>query len=275
MLVLAPGFCLAELSPEDLPQIKELYAEHGWVLQSGKWDYLFRCHHLFGVFCKEELVATGGLHRSGEAPPVVIMIVVASSHFGKGLGTFVTQEAIRRADGAPCCLSATEMGRPLYEKLGFTTREYVSVYRSIFDTHTSIPEIPREGSREELGKLDSRAYGTTRLSLLDSLWERRHNFWIVERDGLVVGGALSFWEDDQLCVGPVYSGEGRLTQALVEKVTEGHEVVVHLRRAEEYLSWLNLNQAERCHHEPFMVQEGFEGLADDGLLAALPSFAYG
>lgn len=272
---LPDGYRLDDLRPVHLPQIASLYADRGWILQAGKWDYLFGQHRLFGIFREDSLVATGGLHQSGDAPPVVIMIVVHSEHSGQGLGKFVTQEAIRRAQGVPCCLCATDMGRPLYEKLGFKVREHISVYRSIFDTQTKVSAQIKEGHREEFWGLDHRAYGVSRDSLLSSLWERRQSFWVGRDSGEIVGGALSFWEDDQLCVGPVYAKSPRLAQALIERVSEGHEVVLHLRNSDLYLSWLNRNQAVQCHFEPFMVEKGYQERADDSFLATLASFAYG
>ncbi len=79
-----------------------------------------------------EPVCTAAVVMSGELIGVY-WVATLESHRGRGLGEAITWAAIemgRRRGGTWCCLQASALGRPVYERMGFATpTEYVRFER--------------------------------------------------------------------------------------------------------------------------------------------------
>lgn len=205
------------------------------------------------------------------------MIVVDPAHAGRGLGRVITGEAVARAGRRACYLFATEMGQRLYEKLGFAVKERTYLYESAFTTETELQGHIREGSLEDLRTLDQHAYGQSRELLLSSLWQRRHKCCVVERQGQTVAGALTFWEDEQLVVGPLFCQTAQDCKVLVERTGEGHKAAVCFTQHHHpsLATWLGENGAVCLETEPLMAQADWVPPENWAWVAAIPGFAYG
>jgi len=86
------------------------------------------------------------------------LLNTATAHQGRGAGTLILKWMIERAastkveetgeTGVKCFLEATKMGKPLYEKMGFVTKRYISLkgsdYGADADAELSVMIRPAE-----------------------------------------------------------------------------------------------------------------------------------
>ncbi|MEP6953270.1 MAG: GNAT family N-acetyltransferase [Solirubrobacteraceae bacterium] len=134
-----------------------------------------------GAVCCVSFGATGWIGALGVAPEAR----------RQGLGRALTEAAIARLrdrGAATILLFATDMGRPLYEHLGFATDGSATAWRGIAGVPVTGGEVRRlhEDDRAAVARLDRDATGEQREPMLDTLHPLT---------GLAVdrGGALAGW----------------------------------------------------------------------------------
>jgi GNAT superfamily N-acetyltransferase len=152
------------------------------------------CEPLVGTV-DGRVVATGLVTVNG-AVGWVGSIFVDPAMRGRGLGRAMTEEVCRRLEAAGCetlALIASELGRPIYERMGFRIDGWYQVHRA---APLPSPPVPPPGVRlrpmlpadlERVGALDRRATGEDRSVLLGSLVDRG---WVLEDGDGGAGGRL-------------------------------------------------------------------------------------
>jgi ribosomal protein S18 acetylase RimI-like enzyme len=117
-----------------------------------------------GAVCCVSFGATGWIGALGVAPE-------ARRH---GVGRALTEAAVKRLHdrgAATVLLFATDMGRPLYERLGFVIEGAATAWRGTAGAIPTGVEVRRlrEDDRDDVGALDRAATGEDRANLLDAL----------------------------------------------------------------------------------------------------------
>lgn len=142
--------------------------------------------HGFVAVLDDEIVGTGVAAIHG---PVAWIgtIWVRSTSRGRGLGAALTEAALDAADAAGCVtqlLVATDVGRPLYERLGFGVQTW---YRTM--EHQGVDARPSSGVRAfapadlpAMVDLDRRATGEDRSAALATFAAPTTARVLVERD---------------------------------------------------------------------------------------------
>jgi ribosomal protein S18 acetylase RimI-like enzyme len=113
---------IRRLGPADLRSCVALSADRGWSPEQAKWSLLLSASEVFGVDAPDGRGLAGAvvLTSWGAGLAAVGMMVVATRYGRRGLGRALMEHLLRAAgDGTTVTLFATDMGRPLYEKLGF------------------------------------------------------------------------------------------------------------------------------------------------------------
>jgi GNAT superfamily N-acetyltransferase len=127
---LTPGPPVRRLTLADLPAIAELAADRDWPPEESKWRLMFAVSEPFGMDDPAGgLAGVVVLTRYGPGLATVGMMLVASRHGRKGLGGRLLQYALALAGDAVVYLTATNYGRPLYERLGFRELDTSVTYR--------------------------------------------------------------------------------------------------------------------------------------------------
>jgi predicted N-acetyltransferase YhbS len=147
--------------------------------------------HPFVAEVDDEIIGTGVAVEKG---PVgwVGLVFVAPSWRGTGLGRRLTQTTIDRLHGLGCrsvVLTATELGRPIYERLGFVA---VGEYATF--AGPPLPTAPEDRSVQtmtaadlnEMAELDAAVTGEDRASMLGALAQG----WVLRRGEVLVGYAI-------------------------------------------------------------------------------------
>jgi GNAT superfamily N-acetyltransferase len=113
---------IRRLGPADLKRCVALSLDRGWSPERAKWSLLLAASEVFGVDAPDGHGLAGAvvLTRWGPDLASVGMMLVAARYGRRGLGRALMEYLLAAAgDGAAVTLFATDMGRPLYEKLGF------------------------------------------------------------------------------------------------------------------------------------------------------------
>jgi GNAT superfamily N-acetyltransferase len=113
---------LRRLGPGDLKRCAALSVDRGWSPERAKWSLLLAACEVFGANAPDGRGLAGAvvLTRWAADYAAVGMMLVAARYERRGLGRALMEHLLRTAgDDATVTLFATDMGRPLYEKLGF------------------------------------------------------------------------------------------------------------------------------------------------------------
>jgi len=113
---------IRRLTPDDRERCIALAVDRGWSPESAKWTLLLAASEVFGVDAPDGRGLAGSvtLTRWGPDLAAVGMMLVATRYSRRGLGRALMEHLLRAAGpDATVTLFATDMGRPLYEQLGF------------------------------------------------------------------------------------------------------------------------------------------------------------
>jgi GNAT superfamily N-acetyltransferase len=109
------------LQSDDLKRCVALSVDRGWSPDRSKWALLLTASEAFGVDAPDGRGLAGAvvLTRWGPDLASVGMMLVAARYGRRGLGRGLMEHVLTEAGDATVTLFATDLGRPLYEKLGF------------------------------------------------------------------------------------------------------------------------------------------------------------
>jgi GNAT superfamily N-acetyltransferase len=112
---------IRRLEPRDLKRCVALSVDRGWSPERSKWSLLLAASEVFGVDAPDGQGLAGAvvLTRWGPDLASVGMMLVAARYGRRGLGRALMEHVIAEAGQATVTLFATDLGRPLYEKLDF------------------------------------------------------------------------------------------------------------------------------------------------------------
>jgi GNAT superfamily N-acetyltransferase len=229
-----------QLSTADLPACLDLAADRNWIREEHKWQLLFEVSDVYGL---DDLAGSGlagsvVLTRYGPDLATIGMMLVAARYGRRGLGSRLMIHALEQAAGAVVFLTATDYGRPLYQKLGFRAIDTSVTHSGLLRAEpagagpagagparaepavagtavagTTVPGTgsPRIATGADIGRLaafDAMVFGAPRRNILTSLRS------FAER--VVVAAA---WQNvGTLVVGPVVAADLPVAKALIGAV---------------------------------------------------------
>jgi ribosomal protein S18 acetylase RimI-like enzyme len=161
-----------------------------------------------GAVCCVSFGATGWIGALGVAPEARRL----------GLGRALTEAAVarlRQRGAVTVLLFATDMGRPLYERLGFVAEGAATAWRGTAGSVTGTLGVRRlcEDDRDAVAELDRLATGEDRATLLDAL--RPLTGVAVDRGGRLAGWAAKapFGAGIAICAADEEAGAGLMASA--------------------------------------------------------------
>lgn len=209
--------------------------EVGWPGRERRFEFYVR-HPLCEAVAAEvggEVAGVGFGTRNGTAGWIGL-ICVRPRYQGRGIGHLLTDLVAERLTNLGCrtlVLTATQMGRPLYEKMGFETETF---YHGLSGPGLDPEPLPRGTRRmrpvdlEDVCDLDLRVTGEDRSHLLRALGGAG---WVLDEDGEIHGYHLPVpWGG-----GPVRVGEHGSGQALARlvRILAGPDATVRFWLASE------------------------------------------
>jgi GNAT superfamily N-acetyltransferase len=156
------------LEPADVPQALALSQAAGWSQTPADWLLAIKMNPsgCFAIECDDAVIATTTTIRYGTDLAWIGMVLTHPEFRNRGYARTLMQKALDHlSDIATVKLDATEMGKPLYEKLGFEAERTVERWRRPPQSSPS-PNVDPFASNPQL---DKTAFGTDRAELLQEL----------------------------------------------------------------------------------------------------------
>jgi GNAT superfamily N-acetyltransferase len=215
------------LGPDDLKRCVALSVDRDWAPEQAKWSLLLAASEVFGVDAPDGrgLAAVVVLTRWGTDYAAVGMMLVAARYGRRGLGRALMEHALRAAgDGATVTLFATDMGRPLYEKLGFAAVRrnvsFVGRFRAPAGLGDGGVRAATEADLPAILDLDRAAFGADRGRILTRLPAFADRIAVVEAGGSPgqgIAGYAAAWRNTpaSTVIGPLVAADGEAARRLV------------------------------------------------------------
>ena len=192
----APSFPpIRRLGPDDLKRCVALSVDRGWSPEASKWSLLLVASAVFGVDAPDGrgLAGAVALTRWAADYAAVGMMLVAARYGRRGLGRALMDHALRAAGrGATVTLFATDMGRPLYEKLGFAAVRrnvpFVGRFRALPGDGAGGVRAATPADLPAILDLDRAAFGADRGHILSRLYTLVDRMVVAEAGGPPGGG---------------------------------------------------------------------------------------
>ena len=228
---------IRRLGPDDLRRCVALSVDRGWSPERAKWSLLLGCAETFGVGAPDgdesgRLAGAVVLTRWGPDLASVGMMLVATRYARRGLGRALMEHVLAEAGEATVTLFATDMGRPLYEKLGF-----LPVRRSVSFVGTFRPSRLGPGARPSrvgpgvpakcirpateadlpsILAVDQAAFGADRSRVLTRLPGFAEHLAVLET-GQGISGYAAAWRNlpSSAIIGPVVAPDAEAAKRLI------------------------------------------------------------
>jgi len=229
---------LRELVYDDLAACLKLAADRDWPAEERKWGLLLDQGTGYGLFDDAGgLVGTTVVTRFSGEHAALSMVLVATSHGGRGLGTRLVEHALENAGCPVVSLHATAQGRPLYEKLGFRSVARLTTYSGSFAAG-ELSGTTRAALRADLPAVvlkDAVVFGANRGELWKDYFRLTDQ---VRLDG--AGGFAATWRSvDGLAVGPVVADTVDEAKTLISDLAVGADGDLRVDAYQDELgSWL-------------------------------------
>jgi len=216
------------LGPDDLRQCVALALDRDWSPERAKWALLLEVSEVFGVDAPDGgLAGAVVLTRYGSRLASVGMMLVAARHGRRGLGRALMEQLLADAGDATVILVATDLGKPLYDKLGFRTIRRNAIFFGRFQAATATATSTRDNSTMRtrpadpaadlpaILAIDKAAFGADRSRLLTRLPTFAAQLRVLETDGRVSGFAAAWRNDTTTVAGPVVAPDGAAARLLI------------------------------------------------------------
>jgi predicted N-acetyltransferase YhbS len=203
----------------DIPAAHALTQAVRWPHRIEDWQAVLRLGTGFAAEDNGAVVGTALWWAQGEHQASLGMVIVASSHQGRGIGRELMQRVLEQTGARSTLLIATPAGQPLYERLGFaatgTIHQHQGTMRVIAAPdgagHVRLAEPQELGA---LADLANRATGRSRDAIVRHLAQVGEAA-VLERDGALAGFSIMRRFGRGHAIGPVVAPDADGARALV------------------------------------------------------------
>jgi GNAT superfamily N-acetyltransferase len=183
---------LRKLTTADVAEALALSTEAGWNQTADDWRMLIELspQGCIAIEFDGEVASTATLTCYGTKLAWIGMVLTRIKYRGRGFAMRLLKECLRLADelGVESVkLDATNLGQPLYEKLGFRSEQPVERWWSAGRENVGAPPAPTRSSKD-WQSADQNAFGVDRSQLLTKLGRRNaplttNNSYLLTRAG--------------------------------------------------------------------------------------------
>ncbi len=244
---------LAPFLPEHVPQAVALSQQAGWQHSAEDWSMLLSMSD--GIVALQSGQVVGTALRSDFGPHVshISMVIAREDMRGQGVGRSVVSALLQ--PGRTLRLTATPLGRPLYESLGFRTMlslgKYIgTVCKQVFPA-TGVG-VASPSDLEQIIALENASYGGDRRALIRNLFDIAQLAVARDASGAVVAYAALRPFSDMLVLGPIVASDVKTAEKLIgyfANIAKGQTLRVDTYDPLELdpcLKQIGLQQIERC-----------------------------
>jgi GNAT superfamily N-acetyltransferase len=251
------------LGSDDLRHCVRLSVDRGWLPERAKWSLLLEVSEVFGIDAPDggdgadgagsgdgALAGAVVLTRYGADLASVGMMLVAARYGRRGLGRALMEHLLAEAGDATVTLFATDLGKPLYDKLGFRAIRRSAAFTGPFRAETAETAEPAEPAVTAVARatdnskmrtrpaaaadmasiidVDKAAFGADRSRLLRRLPAFAGQLLVLETEHGVAGFAAAWQNHTSTVIGPVVAPDGAAARRLIGDLAAGIRGLVRL-----------------------------------------------
>jgi hypothetical protein len=225
---------LVQFDTCDVKGLVELSASVGWDYDEKEIGTVLSSGKIFGHKNDEgKIVSSAAIIPYDTSLASIGMVIVNKDFRGMGLGKKAAGKCLESVSKETAImLIATEEGKPLYEKMGFQTVDFVHKYLcDHYITNTKplnnsdmIFEEFSGDDFDELLKLDADAFGDKRSSFLMNRIKQSEKCLVVkDHNGTIVGYGLSVLGPINLLLGPIVAPDFQTAFVLIDQLSSKHQ----------------------------------------------------
>lgn len=241
---------LRAMTPDDIEQCYRMTQALKWPHRREDWQLALQLGE--GTVIEEQgrVIGSAVLWRWGEHAATLGLVIVDNQQQGRGLGKQLMLAQLEKVPGGNVRLHATEMGKGLYEKLGFVSCGEIRQHQT--RALTSLPDVvipaglhlrpATPADHAALVKLDQQAHGMHRPALFDHLLGDCETLLLQDDQQQIQGFASLRRFGHGWAIGPVIAAELPVAQALVATLMQplqGQFLRIDTDASLPLASWLN------------------------------------
>ncbi|MBB3908157.1 GNAT family N-acetyltransferase [Anoxybacteroides rupiense] len=275
------------LSYEDIPALIALSTSVGWDYDEHEIRTIIKSGKIYGYKREGKVVSSAAIIPYDASLASIGMVIVHEAYRGMGLGKIVTQMCIDTVSkDTTIMLIATEQGKPLYEKMGFSAVDCVQKYlcdryipiqsndKMEMEIHTFSPK-----DLAQIVTLDERAVGAKRKKfLINRIEQAKECLTVKDRDGTVIGYGLSILGPVNLILGPIVAPNFEIACLLVDKLARNHQGRVRIdvpSGHEEFMLFLEQHDFYKASQSPVMIINSKQLPPRNGTLYGIAAQVFG
>lgn len=216
------GLSLRNMHEVDLLVAVEKTRKVGWPHQLHDWQFHFQMGQGF-VICDEQQNVVGTILWWEYGPHLCTLglVVVDENYQGKGLGRTLMDCTIEQVGNRTIQLVATLAGTRLYEQCGFVATGQIFQVQGKVDKNNLLPrndpdlKLINHNILSDLIAYDSDAFGGSRDSLVNALFEKGQGFYI-KRDNVLCGYGFIRKSGKGQSIGPLIANNEDEAKLLAE-----------------------------------------------------------
>lgn len=229
------------LGIDDLPACHRLAEDRDWGREDHKWRFLFSVGDVYGIEDGDGVLAATVVSTPyGKDVAAISMVLVATRYERRGLGGRIMRHAMDNAGTASLCLTATDNGRPLYERLGFRSIGLCTTYTGVAEglSKRGVTVAAEATDMPAVHEFDTEVFGADRSEMVQGLPSFCESFRVVRAGGGIAGFGGAWRNDDQVVIGPVIAQNTETAFTLVDEVVPPGQVRLDIgHRHPELISW--------------------------------------
>ncbi len=219
---------IVSIPPGNAERVLPLSIAAGWNQTLADWRFMLTEGEGFGVIEEDRYVASALTLPLGPGLSWISMVLVAPDRRRDGLGTLMLRHCVDKLqrEGKVAGLDATELGRPLYEKMGFRTLYPLSRWRLVRPIKAAGLGVrcltPKD--LDAIAAFDIRRSGLHRRAVLAYLAGQGSPFgFVAEKGGALSGFVLGRAGRVMPHIGPLVAETTEIARALLAAATESAE----------------------------------------------------
>ncbi|MDQ6929424.1 MAG: hypothetical protein M3126_01990 [Candidatus Eremiobacteraeota bacterium] len=212
------------MSINDVEDCLAVAEDRAWETTRTQWASLLRFGRGYGFDEGGQLCGTVTIFAY-EDFAFVGMLLVRKRAEGLGWGRRLVEFGLAGTGGLPAALFATELGRPLYEKIGFTERELIAIHAGMWSgpRKTQVPVYASNdltiAQIDGITRADALATGTPRPQLIAMLLATPARV-ALDAGADALSYAIARERDGKTTIGPVVAADGDTALALIASLAE-------------------------------------------------------
>ncbi|WP_210452762.1 GNAT family N-acetyltransferase [Pantoea ananatis] len=222
-------FDIRSMTTEDIPQVYAMSQALNWPHRHEDWAIGIELGEGVVIEDQGEVIGSAILWRWGDKAATIGLVIVANSHQGRGLGKQLMLALLEKVPGYNVRLHATEMGKGLYEKLGFVACGKILQYQT--QSLTTLPRVAIPAGltlrsatlddRDALVNMDQAAHGLFRPALVAHLITDNQTVILQDDEQRLKGFASLRRFGRGWVIGPVIAEDFPVAQALTAALMQG------------------------------------------------------